>query len=183
MKHEAWRHPDIRKLWPHERRAYLAHLLRLDPESRRLRFGAPITDHSVRSYAEATFGVEGPTFGLVLDGKVRAAGELRGSFEWPRIAAEAAFSVEPPWRRQGVGAALFAVILEAARNRGFREIVLTCLPENAAMRALVRRHGGRIACETCETSGRVRLETATPSSLLGEIAGDARAMLRGARTE
>ncbi len=171
--------PAIRKLWPHERGAYIDHLLRLDGPSRRLRFGAPLADSALIDYARASFGVEGPTYGLVVDGKVRAAGELRGAFDWPRRTAEGAFSVEEGWRRRGIGGDLFNAILEAARNRGFKELMLVCLPENAAMRAIVRRHGGAIAFDESEVTGRVRLKTATPASLLNEAARDAGALLRG----
>ena len=41
----------IRKLWTVETTVYRDHLLRLDPESRRNRFNATISDDTVRGYA------------------------------------------------------------------------------------------------------------------------------------
>lgn len=167
----------IRKLWPLERDAYTEHLLRLDPDSRRLRFGAPTSDATILGHAERCFGVDGPTYGLIIDGRMRAAGELHGAHVWPREAGEAAFSVESPWRRRGVGAALFRAIMTAARNRGYPCVVMACLPENLAMQALVRRHGGDLSGVDHDGTGRVRLATATPATLFGEWASDAGALL------
>ena len=41
----------IRKLWHGEAEAYRDHLLRLDPESRRNRFGGGIGDELIAAYA------------------------------------------------------------------------------------------------------------------------------------
>ena len=64
-----------------------------------------------------------------------AAGELRG-FDSPhngRRRAEAAFSVEKPFQRDGIGSELVRRIVRAARNRRITTLYMTCLAQNRAM--------------------------------------------------
>lgn len=163
----------IRRLWPHERDAYVAHLIRLDPPSRIDRFGMQMDDAALQRYADKSFCVGGLVKAYVEDGEIRAAGELQGLLEFPRQAAEAAFSVETAWRRRGIGGLLFDAIVLAARNRGLPSLEIICHPGNTAMLALARRHGMDCVYEEGEVHGRARLNLRSPSSLLSEAMGDA----------
>ncbi|MGL4439823.1 MAG: GNAT family N-acetyltransferase [Bosea sp. (in: a-proteobacteria)] len=163
----------IRRLWPHERDAYVAHLQRLDHGSRIDRFGIQMDDAALQRYADKSFCVGGLVKAYVEHGEIRAAGELQGLMEFPRQGAEAAFSVETAWRRSGIGGALFDAIVLAARNRGQSSLEIICHPGNTAMLALARRHGMDCLFEDGEVHGRARLDLRSPSSLMREAMGDA----------
>ncbi len=165
----------IRKLWPHERALYIAHLTRLDRKSRIDRFGMLMTDEALARYAGHSFWVGGIVHAYVEDGLVRAAGELQGLLEFPRTSAEAAFSVEEGWRRRGIGGQLFDAIRLSAVNRSLPAIEIMCHPGNDAMLALARRHGMQVVMEEGEMHGRARLDLRSPSTLLDEAMGDASA--------
>ncbi len=164
--------PAIRRLWPHERDLYVAHLKRLDPASRMDRFGMQMDDAALQRYADKSFCVGGLVKAYVEDGEVRAAGELQGLMEFPRQAAEAAFSVETRWRRRGIGGLLFDAIVLAARNRALPSLEIVCHPGNNAMLALARRHGMDCLYEGGEMHGRARLDLRSASSLMTEAISD-----------
>jgi GNAT superfamily N-acetyltransferase len=126
----------IRKLWITEAPLYCAHLLRLDPESRRDRFNGTVSDAYIRSYAAPSNFADAVIHGFYVDGVLRGAAELR-----PLSAreAEAALSVEKDWQSHGVGTALLERILRGAGNRGVKSLHITCLAENRRMRQLARK--------------------------------------------
>lgn len=168
-------HHAIRKLWPHERDLYIAHLIRLDRQSRVDRFGMLMSDEALRHYADDSFWIGGIVHAYVEDGLVRAAGELQGLLEFPRTSAEAAFSVEEGWRQRGIGGQLFEAIRLSAKNRNLAALEIICHPGNRAMLALARRHGMQIVMEEGEVHGRARLDLRSASSLFDEAMGDASA--------
>jgi GNAT superfamily N-acetyltransferase len=126
----------IRKLWIGEAPFYCAHLLRLDPESRRNRFGGTVSDDYIRGYAQPSNLVGAVLHGFFVDGVLRGIAELR---PLPGDEAETALSIEKEWQGRGVGAALLERTLLAARTRGTKLLHLTCLPENRRMRQLARK--------------------------------------------
>jgi len=154
----------IRRLWPSDVEALQAHLLRLDPETRRSRFCGAVSEAYLERYAQAALQGEGLVLGFVRGGEIRGAAELHGDGGW----AEAAFSVETAERRRGVGSSLFRRVVLAARNRGVRTIQLRCLPHNRAMQALARRHGARLVFDGDEMLGRMETGRATPFTLWHE---------------
>jgi GNAT superfamily N-acetyltransferase len=127
----------VRRLLPADLAGFRDHLLRLDPDSRQDRFGMAVSDDFLRNYAERCFGIDDVIYGFVVEGIVRGAGELRGiGYNLPLGfggSAEAAFSVETGWRRQGVGAELMSRIVRAARNRRAETLYMSCLVNNRAM--------------------------------------------------
>src|SRR5579863_814699 len=145
----------VRRLFPSERDLFSGHLQRLDPTSRRLRFGRAVDDSFLLHYAEACFGLGDLVFGAFVEGAMRGAAELRSSgvIAIERAppdangAAESAFSVEPEWRRRGLGRALLRRVLRAARNHGVATIELFCAPENAAVMNLAREVSHRVDVE------------------------------------
>ena len=67
----------VRRLWFGETELYRQHLLRLDPESRRNRFGGAVSDEFIAHYAEP-FALSGAIiYGSFVDGVLRGAAELR----------------------------------------------------------------------------------------------------------
>ena len=171
----------IRRLWPSDVEAYRDHLLRLDPRSRHMRFGGGMSDDFLVHYAERCFGQGDLLYGAFIDGELIGAAELRSnSAIWSEqapfgrhIHAEAAFSVEEDYRRQGIGEKLFRRIQRAASNHGVETIEIICLPDNVGMRSLAQKFKTQFTFEECTLTGRLRARRPTPFSLMLEAAGDA----------
>ena len=172
--------PLVRRLGPIDRSACLAHLLRLEPETRRQRFCGALGDEAVAAIVEDAFRASG----LMLARRV-LVGAMAGR-DMVALAdlaidgreAEAAFSVEAPWRQRGLGGTLFARALLYAQNRGVRRVHVRCLVHNRAMCALARRLGLALVFEEGEIQGTIAVPPANPLSLLAERAGDTLALTR-----
>src|SRR5215831_3263458 len=93
----------IRRLWPSESDKFRDHLLRLDKESRRLRFAHGVADAFIEEYASRMGEYGSLVYGFLVDGRVRGAAELRRLGDAWASEAEAAFSVERVYQDQGVG--------------------------------------------------------------------------------
>jgi GNAT superfamily N-acetyltransferase len=166
----------IRRLLPSESAALQAHLLRLDPESRHDRFGMGVSDDFLKQYAARSASLDDLIYGFFVDGELRGAGELRGlgpSGHEHWRAAEAAFSVERPWRGLGVGEELMGRIVRAARNRRAATLYMSCLSRNRAMQALARKFSAELTFEAGETTTKLPVEGPTPFSLIYEAMDDA----------
>ncbi len=154
----------IRKLWLGETRKYRDHLLRLDEESRRRRFGGHVSDQHIRNHVAAAQGFNAVLYGFFVDGILRGVAELR-FIGWRFLCdeAEAAFSVEAPWQSHGIGSALLERILLAARNRGIKFLYMDCLAENLRMQQLARKFDAELSFDS---GGAVaELETPRPTAL------------------
>jgi GNAT superfamily N-acetyltransferase len=171
---------DIRRLWPADMPAFRDHLLRLDAQSRHERFGGGMSDDFVVRYAESCFGQGDLVFGAFVDGQMRGAGELRSSAAiWTEqapfqrhIHAEAAFSVEDPYRRRGVGEQLFRRIESAASNHGVETIDIVCTPDNVGMMRLAAKFKTQFTFQESQLTGRLTARRPTPMSLVREASRD-----------
>ncbi len=130
----------IRKLLLTETALVRDHLLRLDPESRRLRFFREVSDDFLRDYAMKFAELGTIIYGYIVGGEVRAIAELKRSPLSGDATAEAAFSVEKEFVNHGIGTELMGRIILSARNRGLKHLVLVCMPDNAKMRAIAAKH-------------------------------------------
>jgi RimJ/RimL family protein N-acetyltransferase len=172
---------EIRRLWPSDKELFRDHLLRLDPASRRLRFGGGMADEFLVHYAEKCFGKGDLVYGAFVDGAMIGAAELRSNQPiWSEqapfgrnIHAEAAFSVEEGHRRQGVGEKLFKRILRAAANHGVETIEIVCLPENVGMQNLAKKFETHFTFEENSLIGRLTVRRPTAFSLMREASADA----------
>jgi GNAT superfamily N-acetyltransferase len=162
----------IRKLWISETELYREHLLRLDGESRRNRFGGGVSDDFIRSYVDLSIGLDAVIHGFFVDGAMRGAGELRALGSALDGEAEAAFSIEKPWQSHGVGTALLERTLLAARNRGFRHLHMACLAENRRMQQLARKFDAELTFDFGSVVGAVSAPQPTPLSLMREMVAD-----------
>lgn len=167
----------IRKLWPGETRKYRDHLLRLDEESRRRRFGGSVSDQHIRNHVEATKGFDAVLYGFFVDGVLRGAAELRIlGLRLLSREAEAAFSVEAPWQSYGVGSELLERILLAARNRGVKFLHLTCLADNTRMQQLARKFDAELSFDFGGVVGELETPRPTPLSLMREMIDDSQSV-------
>lgn len=163
----------LRKLWIDDLGALRAHLKRLDPEARRLRFGGVTTDDFIDAYVDTAFRLDATIFGVFIDGEIRASAELRGIFGGMAPDAEAAFAVEGDWQDQGLGSELMDRILTTAQNRGVARLHMICLSENTRMRHIAGKFGARLSFAEGEVAGEVTPKGPTPMSLLDEFVHDA----------
>ncbi len=169
--------PDIRRLWPADRAALLDHFARLDPETRRLRFGAAVSADFVSDYADKLLSIGSIVHGAFVDGQLHGVGELRVLLNsWP-MRAEIALSVDPAWQHEGIGDALFVRMLAAAQNRGVRSLYMMCLPENAPMQRLARRHEATLTFDISEVEATLDPPWPTALSLAEEVMGETRTYL------
>jgi GNAT superfamily N-acetyltransferase len=161
----------IRKLWVADTTAFRDHLLRLDPQTRRNRFGMAAGDDFIRRYAENSFALDTLIHGVFIGTELIGVGELR-SLGKSHVDAEAAFSVETDWQGRGFGSRLMERVILAARNRRIRRLYMNCLASNGNMQRLARRHGAELEYEAGDVVGLVLPETPTPVSWLREIVRD-----------
>jgi len=170
----------VRRLWPADMVAFRDHLLRLDPQSRRDRFSGAVSDEFLVGYAENCFGAGDLVFGAFVDGQLRGAGELRSENAiWTesapfskRVLAEAAFSVEEPYRRCGLGEQLFARLVRAASNHGVETIEIMCQADNLPMQKLAAKFSTELRFEAHQVTGCLIARRPTPFSLWREASQD-----------
>lgn len=165
-------HGTIRKLWIGESAALRDHLLRLDPESRRYRFGSPVNSHFIEQYASRALTPETVVHGYFVDGVLRAVAELRPYGKPFPLEAEAAFSVERDWQSSGIGSELMERAILAAQNRGIRAIHLNCLAENRRMQAIAKKHKAQLRFHADDVVGKLVNPGATPLSIMREFIAD-----------
>ncbi|MFZ1679721.1 MAG: GNAT family N-acetyltransferase [Rhizobiaceae bacterium] len=131
------------------------HLAKLDLRARADRFNGAVDDDRLAEYAAQSLRP-----GVLVVAAEHGA-DVIGIAELHPVAhdsGELAFSVAEGWRGRGVGAALFALIVEAAWSRGYDELLVTTHPGNEAMKALARKFGAGLRFESGESVGRVRLD-------------------------
>ena len=169
----------IRKLGRSERDVLCAHLLRLTPEERRMRFLGSVGDASIRRYCERPRPFHTVVLGYFADGILRGAGELLLDEQvlWTKR-AEVALTVEGPFQGRGVGAELLRRLVVLARNRGVAVVHMTCLAENERVQAIARGLDAVLEIEEGGVEGRVHPPWPTHLSLLEEAMSDSLTLMR-----
>ena len=161
-----------RKLRPWETVVFRDHLLRLDAESRRLRFAHGVSDSFIDDYATRMSDMGGIVFGYFVGGELVAAAELRKlGNHWGRE-AEAAFSVQRTYQDLGIGSLLMGRVIQAARNRGVQLLYMSCLADNARMQKIARKHEAELRFEYGEVVGEIVPTTPDYFSILSEAMED-----------
>lgn len=173
--------PDLdgtfRRLWPAEHHLFCDHLLRLDADSRRMRFAYAVSDELIERYALNMAEAGSVTYAYIEDGHVRAAGELKQEATHPVRRAEAAFSVEPAYQGRGIATELMSRLLRSARNRGIEHVVLHCLPENEPMQAVAKKHEAGLRLLADEVTGEITPNGTSYFSLIEEAVDDRTALV------
>jgi GNAT superfamily N-acetyltransferase len=103
---------------------------------------------------------------------MRGAAELRPIGASLAREAEAAFSIEQPWQSHGVGSALLARTLLAARNRGITFLHMACLADNERMQQLARKFDAELRFDFGSVVGEVAAPHPTPLPVAHEIVPD-----------
>ena len=162
----------IRKIWIDRAGPYRDHLLRLDRESRRNRFGGAVADDFIRNYVDLSRGLDVVMHGFFVDGTLRGVAELRPLGKDFAQEAEAAFSIETAWQSHGVGSALLERTLLAARNRGIKLMHMACLANNQRMVELARKFEAELSFDFGSVVGEVEAAHPTPMSVWREMVAD-----------
>lgn len=164
----------VAQLGPVHRPLVERHLLALAPEDRRLRFGNPVSDATLRQYArrvrfyrDAGFGAFDAAGGLLAFGHLAFTGDE----------AEFALSVDRSARHAGIGSALLLRARDHARNRGYRVLHMVYMPENTALASLARRAGMQLVFDPVECRAYLAMATPTAHTLLAEAAHETLAAL------
>lgn len=168
----------FRKLAPQEITSLKQHLLRLDAEDRRLRFGHCVTTEVLLAYCDAVQWQGAWRVGAFEGPVLRGVAELRdlGGAGAEARSGELSVSVERAWQNRGVGTRLMEEALLMARNRGFGTLHLLCLPGNPKMQHLARKFSDRIRMADGEVEVQIRSPQPDPLSCFAELLGDAVAL-------
>ena len=157
----------VREISRAELAALESHLLALDAEDRRLRFGVPVGDAAVRAYVARIDFERSAVLGIV-DDELRLVGAAhlaRGN----RNEAELGLSVLQGHRGLGFGGALLARAHTHARNWDVRTLFMHCLTENGPIMHLARKQGMEIVAKAGEADAWLKLPPADASSRFGAV--------------
>ncbi|GEM_PF-2078903 len=150
-----------------------AHFLRLSREDRHMRFGHSLSDQAVQDYCDALSWGRTLLYGHVKEGEILGLTELSWNDQclyngsWPET-VELAVTVDAQSRHQGLGYALLARGITAARNRSFKRIYMVCLAGNRQMRALAKRFNYRISLDDGDVEAILELPPLTQGTLFEE---------------
>jgi RimJ/RimL family protein N-acetyltransferase len=172
MTHRPAETGKTRKLFVTEYHKYRDHLLRLDDESRRMRFGMGVDDEFITNYASRLNDMKSIVYAHLIEGDVRAAAELRPLTEKMRGEAEAAFSVEKKHQDSGIGTELVGRIVRAARNRSITRVYMNCLTENRKMQRIAKKYDAVLQFDQGDVVGKVAPSSAHYFSIWREVVED-----------
>jgi GNAT superfamily N-acetyltransferase len=159
-------------MWPQESDKFRDHLLRLDRDNRRMRFGMAVSDGFIIDYASRLGEMRCVVYGFFANGEMHAAAEMRQIGESWSTDAEGAFSVEQDYQNRGIGTELLGRIIRAARNRGVSRLYMNCLAENHKMQRICRKFDAELHFDHGEVVGRVLPALPTYISLWEEAVDD-----------
>ncbi|MES2535259.1 MAG: GNAT family N-acetyltransferase [Pseudomonadota bacterium] len=169
----------IKELAERDRRRLLMHFLSLDEKDRLLRFGTVLPDEAVTRYVQMLNFARDTVFG-VYDGKFKliAVGHLAFA---PREAlpavthatlkervAEFGVSVSTSARGMGIGSRLFERAAMHCRNADVDTLYMHCLSSNQAMIHIAQKAGMTIHRDYGESDAYLRLDPASPASMMKE---------------
>ena len=122
-----------------DRGAALAHFLRLSEADRQMRFLQVMPDQAIDAYVTRIDFSKAICFGMFdAEDRLVAFAEAIPYRAGTRLLAEAAFSTDESWRRNGLARRLCDSLGEHARSVGIDRVVLHCHRRNAPMRGLLR---------------------------------------------
>lgn len=165
----------VRELHAGYRQEILNHLLQLNDEDRRLRFGTQTLNEVIEHYVEGLnfnkdviFGVFDLDLKLIGMAHLAYLPELQGQAR----AAEFGVSVLPKGRAQGIGTALLQRSAVHARNTQIETLYVHCLANNKAMMHLAQKAGMRVEYAYGDADAYLTLPPASTATIVEEAANE-----------
>ncbi len=173
--YSAWETVPVRTLHAGYREEILIHLLQLNDEDRRLRFGTQTPDEVIRHYVEGLNFNRDVIFG-VFDLDLRLIGMAHLAYlpdhKGQAKAAEFGVSVLPEGRSQGLGTALLQRSAIHSRNTSIETLYVHCLANNKAMMHLAQKAGMTVEYAYGDADACLKLPPANPATIVEEAANE-----------
>lgn len=163
----------VRELHAGCRQEILNHLLQLNDEDRRLRFGTQTSDEVIGQYVEHLDFNRDVIFGVFdLDLKLIGMAHLAylPEHEGQARAAEFGVSVLLEGRYQGLGTALLQRSAVHSRNTHIETLHVHCLANNKAMMHLAQKAGMTVEYAYGDADACLKLPPANPATIVEEAA-------------
>ena len=165
----------VRELHAGYRAEILHHLLQLNDEDRRLRFGTQTPDEVISHYVEHLDFNKDNVFG-VFDDDLRLIGMAHLAYlpetKGQARAAEFGVSVLPEGRSQGLGTSLLQRSAVHSRNTRIETLYVHCLANNKAMMHLAQKAGMRVEYAYGDADAYLKLSPASPATIVEEAANE-----------
>jgi len=165
----------VRELHAGHREEILLHLLQLNDEDRRLRFGTQTPDDVIERYVErldfskdTIFGVFDLNLKLIGMAHLAYLPEIKGQAR----AAEFGVSVLPAGRSQGLGTALLKRSAVHSRNTRIEALYVHCLSSNKAMMHLAQKAGMSVEYAYGDADAFLKLPPASAATIVEEAANE-----------
>ena len=161
----------IRSLGPSYRERITAHLLKLEPADRYLRFGYAANDEQIRRYAEQLDFSRDEIFGIYNRRLELIAMAHLAFSEHPehKHCAEFGVSVLKQARGRGFGNRLFERAVMHARNAGVNMVFIHALSENTAMLKIARNAGATVHRDGSESEAYLQIPPANFDTRMTEM--------------
>ena len=163
----------VRELHAGHLEEILQHLLQLNDEDRRLRFGSQTPDEVIERYVrgldfnkDAVFGIFDLDLKLIGMAHLAYLPEIKGHAR----AAEFGVSVLSEGRSQGLGTALLQRSAVHSRNTRVETLFVHCLSNNKAMMHLAKKTGMSVEYAYGDADAYLKLPPASPATIVQEAA-------------
>jgi GNAT superfamily N-acetyltransferase len=160
--------PLYRIVWPSETHLIEAHLIRLAPEDRKMRFCGTLKDEAIHLYCAGLDWSRTTVLGGFIDGQLCGIADLVLMPASYKYEAELAITVEKPFQDQGIGTALLGKSLDLARNRYIMTAHLYCLRDNVKMRHIAKKFEATFNLDGPDVDGTLTPPWPTYRSLIEE---------------
>lgn len=165
----------VRELHAGHKVEILHHLLLLNEEDRRLRFGTQTPDEVIHHYVDGLDFNRDTVFGS-FDSELNLIGMAHLAY-LPKIknqprAAEFGVSVLPAGRGMGIGTALLARASVHSRNTRIETLFVHCLANNRAMMRLAQKAGMRVEYAYGDADAYLKLPPANPGTIVEEATNE-----------
>lgn len=165
----------VRELHAGHKDEILNHLLQLNDEDRRLRFGTQTPDEVIAHYVEHLDFNKDTVFGI-FNGDLKLIGMAHLAYlpesKNQARAAEFGVSVLPEGRAQGLGTALLQRSAVHSRNTRIETLYVHCLASNKAMMHLAQKAGMRVEYAYGDADAYLKLSPASPATIVEEAANE-----------
>lgn len=147
------------------------HLIRLDEESNRLRFGVYMKEDAIKRYVDSIDFNKDRVYGAY-DNESNLVGVIHIAWMKQEGCAEIGISVDKSVRKGGIGGKLFKKAVNYARMHGAKRLYSFCLSENTAMMHLARKENMKVERFANEAEAHMVIEPATPDIYFNEYSDE-----------